>query len=69
MIKTTDLGMYQWNMWSSAGFFMIIVALKWFDNRLVDSLTTNAAILSFVFVVQFGFCFYFGNYILDYLNL
>jgi len=62
MIKTTDLGMYQWNMWSSAEFFMIIVALKWFDNRLVDSLTTNAAILSFVFVVQFGFCFYIVKY-------
>jgi len=62
MIKTTDLAMYQWNMWLSAGCFMVIVALKWFDNSLVDSLTTNAVILSFVFVVQFGFCFYIVKY-------
>jgi len=62
MIKTTDLGMYQWNMWLSAGCFMVIIVLKGLDNKIVDSLTTNELILSFVFMVQFGFCFYIIKY-------
>ena len=60
MIKIDDLDLYRWNMWLGTGFFLVIVILKY--TMQINSLTTNMAILTFVFAVQVAFCFYIIKY-------